>query len=589
MRKELVTSYGLSTLAATEMLASIQDFLIPMGVARKEATGLSGDFVKLARDLGSFNNQPTEEVLVAMKSALSGIAMPMKRFGVDVSEAGLQQQLMNEGVNKSVRELTRAEKAQLIYRKVVADSSDAIGDFKRTSDSFANTLVSIKAVGQDVTLILGQEMMSALAPTVKEFGAFLKTEEGMMAVANAGRGIVTAFLILKAAIVTVWNHTKFYIDTAVAGFKSILGIVKNVKEKGLKQGLIDGLKGVGEESKQLAINFKENALSIANEWVDTGKKIKDLWSKQYKFQIQGINDVVSTTDAGMDEIDTRMALSAQQQKEIDALLKEALKGSEDELLQKKIEALQTYLAEYQLSADQQKEISAAVTAFEEEQAEKKKKAVQGYILDTLNGMSDMAGSLTKLSGDLLQTEINKYNAIDEADTAARKKQAAKITKFAKVDKALKIVQTIIETAVAAQRAFAALAGIPIVGPALGGAAAIAATAAGMGRVRLIKRQPLPSFKKGTTDTDEGIAYLHAGERVVPRNLNQPGISNASYAAAAMRGLDMGRSATYNQNTSTNNQKYITISGITVQSNSADNLLAQLEQLAENTNTRMLAR
>jgi hypothetical protein len=58
----------------------------------------------------------------------------------------------------------------------------------------------------------------------------------------------------------------------------------------------------------------------------------------------------------------------------------------------------------------------------------------------------------------------------------------------KIGKAAAISNTIIETYVAAQGAFASLAKIPFIGPVLGAAAAAAAIIAGMARVRAIKSQ-----------------------------------------------------------------------------------------------------
>jgi hypothetical protein len=71
-------------------------------------------------------------------------------------------------------------------------------------------------------------------------------------------------------------------------------------------------------------------------------------------------------------------------------------------------------------------------------------------------------------------------------------------KGAKIAKAAAIVQTTIKTYESATSAYAALAGIPYVGPALGAAAAGAAIAAGLANVAAIKSQ------------DYGGAYEHGG-------------------------------------------------------------------------------
>ena len=56
MRKDLIKSYGLSSLAATDLLASTGDLLTGFGFTRESALDLSGQVQKLSVDLASFQN-----------------------------------------------------------------------------------------------------------------------------------------------------------------------------------------------------------------------------------------------------------------------------------------------------------------------------------------------------------------------------------------------------------------------------------------------------------------------------------------------------------------------------------------------------
>lgn len=99
-----------------------------------------------------------------------------------------------------------------------------------------------------------------------------------------------------------------------------------------------------------------------------------------------------------------------------------------------------------------------------------------------------------------------------------------------VAKAAAIASTIIETITSAQRAFSAMSVIPIVGPALGIAAAAAAVAGGMARVSQIRSQS-PSFdgggftghgsRTGGVDGKGGFnAVLHPNETVIDHTKSQ---------------------------------------------------------------------
>lgn len=97
----------------------------------------------------------------------------------------------------------------------------------------------------------------------------------------------------------------------------------------------------------------------------------------------------------------------------------------------------------------------------------------------------------------------------------------------KAGKAAAIAQTTIDTYQAAIAAYKSLAGIPIVGPALGGVAALAATKTGFDAVKKITATKQPSYKKpsyasgviglrgiGTGTSDDIQANLSAGESII---------------------------------------------------------------------------
>jgi hypothetical protein len=88
------------------------------------------------------------------------------------------------------------------------------------------------------------------------------------------------------------------------------------------------------------------------------------------------------------------------------------------------------------------------------------------------------------------------------------------SKYAGVAKKAAIAQATIKTYESATSAFSALAGIPIVGPILGGVAAAAAVMAGLANVAAIKNQPVGMAHSGIDYVpSEGTWLLDKGERV----------------------------------------------------------------------------
>lgn len=93
-----------------------------------------------------------------------------------------------------------------------------------------------------------------------------------------------------------------------------------------------------------------------------------------------------------------------------------------------------------------------------------------------------------------QTERDE--ALAALDEEFQRRKLKEQRKAAKIQKKIAIAETLIAIPQAAFNAFTALSKIPFVGPALGIAAAVAATALGFKKVQLIKDQPLPSFQEG---------------------------------------------------------------------------------------------
>jgi hypothetical protein len=89
--EELQEGFSVSEREARQYLSSIQDLLVPMGMAADKAALMSGQIVKLSADLGSFNNLPTEQVMLDIQSALVGNFETMKKYGVVLNEATVKQ------------------------------------------------------------------------------------------------------------------------------------------------------------------------------------------------------------------------------------------------------------------------------------------------------------------------------------------------------------------------------------------------------------------------------------------------------------------------------------------------------------------
>ena len=134
------------------------------------------------------------------------------------------------------------------------------------------------------------------------------------------------------------------------------------------------------------------------------------------------------------------------------------------------------------------------------QKEEERAQIRKAALDTFN---QLAGSVSQLMSAMQDSEISKVESRYDAQIKAAQKAGKDTTeleeqkeeavlavkrKYADKQFALQVLQVTSSTAVAAMEAYKAMAGIPVIGPALGAAAAAAAVIAGAAQIAVAKQQ-----------------------------------------------------------------------------------------------------
>lgn len=174
----LQESYLMSTRESKQYLSSIQDLLVPMGMQADAAAKMSFETVKLAADLGSFNNVKTATVIADIQSALVGNFETMKKYGVVLNVATVNQEALTSGLVKSKDEINASIKAQAAYNIILKGSAAAIGDVERTSDSWANQMKQLKASIEDLKATLGSSgLLGTMTALLKVTNSLIKAME----------------------------------------------------------------------------------------------------------------------------------------------------------------------------------------------------------------------------------------------------------------------------------------------------------------------------------------------------------------------------------------------------------------------------
>jgi hypothetical protein len=160
------TAFGQSKAQALEATGTFGNLLRSIGLSERQSAKFSTTMVGLASDLASFNNTSTDEALEALRSGLVGETEPLKRFGVNLSAARIEEEALRKGLAKSKDELTDTAKAQAAYSLILKDTKLAQGDFARTSGGLANQQRILGAQWQNLKATLGAAFLPAVTGVV---------------------------------------------------------------------------------------------------------------------------------------------------------------------------------------------------------------------------------------------------------------------------------------------------------------------------------------------------------------------------------------------------------------------------------------
>lgn len=281
-------SLGMSSGAALEATGTFGNFLQAMGLAKAPAADMSKAMVTLAADLASFNNANPEEVLLALRSGLSGEAEPMRKFGVALSETAVKAKAAEMGLKGVGGELTEQQKIQARYAIIMEQTTMAQGDFARTAEGAANKSRIQAAALQDLQVKFGQVLLP-----IKLFitDGLIRLIEIAGPLANMlGSVLAPAFASVKAAITPVVDTIKFAIDNLKAIDQGFLEVDESMA--GWQKTII----AITQEVNNFFQTLKSGTTSDETAtWAESiALAIRVMWEQQVKPAITAFIDIVRT-------------------------------------------------------------------------------------------------------------------------------------------------------------------------------------------------------------------------------------------------------------------------------------------------------
>jgi len=195
----LAKDFKLASSTSQELLSNTGDLLVGLGLNRKEALKLSEGVVRLSADVASFKNVQggTERAAISLTKALLGEREMLKEtFKTAVLEEEVKKRAVK--IASKRRGLTEQQAKALATLAIVTErNKDAIGDFARTQDQYANQT----RINQELTKEMAESFGKLLLPVA------IKVRKSLISITekinNLSPGVKKVILIILAVIAVV--------------------------------------------------------------------------------------------------------------------------------------------------------------------------------------------------------------------------------------------------------------------------------------------------------------------------------------------------------------------------------------------------
>lgn len=221
-----------------------------------KSAGLTGDDLakfateqtQLAADMASFKGTSPEQAIEAIGAALRGEMEPIRNYGVLLDDATLRNEALAMGLIDTTKDaLTPQQKVLAAQQAILKQTSDAQGDFARTSESTANVQKTLTAESENLRAKIGEQLAPVFTDVREKANEFLERistgidwikSDGIPALQDFGSWVQRNGSWLSAVALVVGGITAaFMAYRAVLGLATIATNIATIATKGFNAAI----------------------------------------------------------------------------------------------------------------------------------------------------------------------------------------------------------------------------------------------------------------------------------------------------------------------------------------------------------------
>lgn len=172
--KTSIEKFGMSELSAKQFASRFQAMGTALDIPQGQMAKMSIRLTELAGDMASFYDVSQEDIAKSLQSVFSGTTAPMRRYGIDLTQATLKEWALKQGLDANISSMTQAQKAMLRYQYVLAHTTNITEDFKRTQNSWHNQITMLRENFKALGAVVGGGLINAFKPFLKVLNTVLQ-------------------------------------------------------------------------------------------------------------------------------------------------------------------------------------------------------------------------------------------------------------------------------------------------------------------------------------------------------------------------------------------------------------------------------
>ena len=236
--EDALSTMNLSKATAIQTAADYGALFQGVGISIEKSAEWSKSLTERVADLSNFYDTTTEETISALNSIVTGTVQPMRRFGITMTEANLQQWAFAHGIRKTVREMSESEKVQLRYQFVMDKTKMAVGTTAREADSAGAQMKKFKETVSELGLKFGEVFLPMIVPVIETINKILS------AISNLN-GATKKFIVAFLGTLAVVGPVLIMMGKLATAISSLTTLKATFAAKSVKEGANVGKAMVG--------------------------------------------------------------------------------------------------------------------------------------------------------------------------------------------------------------------------------------------------------------------------------------------------------------------------------------------------------